>query len=270
LDTELLKTFLEVQKTRHFGKAAENLYLTQSAVSFRVRQLEQSLGVTLFSRFRNNIQLTAAGELLLPHAQAVLGAIQTAKQQLNMQYHLQKNRKLLLSTELATLLPLKQLSTLFSPQQFWQVHTAPTDANRHNWHDYDAVLQAGVLQTDAAPLESYCLGYLSWWPVSATEQSQPSNECGVLQSQQMPKLGAAPLSFVSSDVRLVWQWLQQHKGCGYLPAILVQAAVEQGKLHKLNAAVVQQPVYAFSQPGESWPEQWQTALQSSAVLQSQL
>jgi DNA-binding transcriptional LysR family regulator len=200
----------------------------------------------------------------------VLGAIQTAKQQLNMQYHLQKNRKLLLSTELATLLPLKQLSTLFSPQQFWQVHTAPTDANRHNWHDYDAVVQAGVLQTDAAPLESYCLGYLSWWPVSATEQSQPANECGVLQSQQMPKLGAAPLSFVSSDVRLVWQWLQQHKGCGYLPAILVQAAVEQGKLHKLNAAVVQQPVYAFSQPGESWPEQWQTALQGSAVLQSQL
>ena len=41
MDTELLKTFLEVQKTRHFGNAADNLYLTQSAVSFRIRQLEQ-------------------------------------------------------------------------------------------------------------------------------------------------------------------------------------------------------------------------------------
>lgn len=270
MDTELLKTFLEVQKTRHFGKAAENLYLTQSAVSFRVRQLEQSLGVTLFSRFRNNIQLTAAGELLLPHAQAVLGAIQTAKQQLNMQYHLQKNRKLLLSTELATLLPLKQLSTLFTPQQFWQVHTASTNTNRQNWHDYDAVVQADTPQTDTAPLVEHCLGYLSWWPVSAAEPSQQSNECGVIQSQNMPKLGAVPLSFASSDVRLVWQWLQQNKGCGYLPAILVQAAVEQGKLRKLNAAVVQQPVYAYSQPGESWPEQWRTALQSSGVLHSQL
>ena len=40
LDTDLLKTFLEVTKTRHFGRAAEHLFLTQSAVSFRVRQLE--------------------------------------------------------------------------------------------------------------------------------------------------------------------------------------------------------------------------------------
>lgn len=44
MDTELLRTFIEVSKTRHFGRAAENLYLTQSAVSFRIRQLEQQLG----------------------------------------------------------------------------------------------------------------------------------------------------------------------------------------------------------------------------------
>jgi len=80
LDTELLKTFIEVQRTRHFGKAAENLYLTQSAVSFRIRQLEQQLGVNLFSRYRNNIQLTAAGERLLPHAEAMLTALQRARQ----------------------------------------------------------------------------------------------------------------------------------------------------------------------------------------------
>ncbi len=34
MDTELLKTFSEVSRTRHFGRAAESLYLTQSAVSF--------------------------------------------------------------------------------------------------------------------------------------------------------------------------------------------------------------------------------------------
>ncbi|CAM5206211.1 LysR family transcriptional regulator [Alishewanella longhuensis] len=79
MDTELLKTFLEVQRTRHFGKAAENLYLTQSAVSFRIRQLEQQLGVNLFVRYRNNIQLTAAGERLLPHAQTMLSALQRAR-----------------------------------------------------------------------------------------------------------------------------------------------------------------------------------------------
>jgi DNA-binding transcriptional LysR family regulator len=80
LDTELLKTFLEVSRTRHFGRAAENLYLTQSAVSARVRQLEQVLGTELFTRTRNNIRLTASGERLVPHAEAALNAWERGRQ----------------------------------------------------------------------------------------------------------------------------------------------------------------------------------------------
>lgn len=80
MDTELIKTFLEVNQCRHFGKAAENLYLTQAAVSSRIRQLEQYFGVTLFNRNRNNIQLTQAGERLVSHAEAMLTALQLAKQ----------------------------------------------------------------------------------------------------------------------------------------------------------------------------------------------
>jgi DNA-binding transcriptional LysR family regulator len=80
LDTELLKTFLEVRSTRHFGRAAENLYITQAAVSARIKQLESLLGVTLFIRKRNNLQLTSEGERLIPHAETVLMALERAKQ----------------------------------------------------------------------------------------------------------------------------------------------------------------------------------------------
>ena len=80
MNTELLKTFIEVSRTRHFGKAAGNLYLTQSAVSFRVKQLEAILGADLFSRERNNILLTPAGERLLPHAEHILASWQLALQ----------------------------------------------------------------------------------------------------------------------------------------------------------------------------------------------
>ena len=45
MDIALLKTFLEVAKTRHFGRAAENLYITQAAVSARIKQMEEDLGV---------------------------------------------------------------------------------------------------------------------------------------------------------------------------------------------------------------------------------
>lgn len=79
MDTELLKTFLEVNRTRHFGKAAENLYLTQSAVSARIRLLEDLLGTPLFTRARNNVQLTPQGERLVRHSETILNAWTRAK-----------------------------------------------------------------------------------------------------------------------------------------------------------------------------------------------
>src|SRR5690606_7130985 len=80
-----LKTFLEVNKTRHFGRAADHLYLTPAAVSARVRQLEHILGVELFIRSRNNIQLTAEGERLVPHADTMLLAWSRARQDVVLQ-----------------------------------------------------------------------------------------------------------------------------------------------------------------------------------------
>lgn len=79
MDVELLKTFIEVQQTRHFGRAAENLFITQSAVSARIRQLEDELGVRLFMRDRNNIQLTTAGQKLLHYAETIIAAWNRAR-----------------------------------------------------------------------------------------------------------------------------------------------------------------------------------------------
>jgi DNA-binding transcriptional LysR family regulator len=74
MDIETLKTFVEVTQTRHFAKAADNLFVTQAAVSARIAQLENKVGARLFTRARNNIQLTAAGHRLFPHAETILGA----------------------------------------------------------------------------------------------------------------------------------------------------------------------------------------------------
>jgi DNA-binding transcriptional LysR family regulator len=81
MDTELLKTFLEVEKTRHFGRAADSLCLTHAAVSARIRQLEGMIGSPLFTRHRNNVGLTAAGERLKPHAQSILDTWHRAVQE---------------------------------------------------------------------------------------------------------------------------------------------------------------------------------------------
>lgn len=79
VDTEHLRTFLEISRTRHFGQAARNLFLSQSAVSARIHTLEEQLKTPLFHRARNDIHLTPAGERLLVHAENILEAWNQAR-----------------------------------------------------------------------------------------------------------------------------------------------------------------------------------------------
>jgi DNA-binding transcriptional LysR family regulator len=83
MDVRFLVTFLEVVKTRHFGKTAENLYLTPSAVSARIKQLEEYFNSPLFIRNRNSIQLTAAGQKLVPFAQTLASTLNDAVKAIN-------------------------------------------------------------------------------------------------------------------------------------------------------------------------------------------
>jgi DNA-binding transcriptional LysR family regulator len=100
VDIALLRTFLEVARLRHFGKAAERLYVTQSAVSARIRQLEELLGVELFDRKRNDIQLTAAGHRLSRHAEGIVNTWQRARQEITMSPGIEAVRSLGFASDL--------------------------------------------------------------------------------------------------------------------------------------------------------------------------
>lgn len=84
MDVKVFKTFLEVANTRHFGRAADNLYITQAAVSARIKQLEEFLDAQLFQRQKNNISLTSAGERLIPYATTMVRAIQQVKDDISL------------------------------------------------------------------------------------------------------------------------------------------------------------------------------------------
>jgi DNA-binding transcriptional LysR family regulator len=77
---ELLTTFLEVSQTLHVRVASENLFLTQAAVSNRIKQLEEELGVLLFDRTQKRIKLTAEGHRLVKHANEMVIMWQKLKQ----------------------------------------------------------------------------------------------------------------------------------------------------------------------------------------------
>lgn len=79
MDVDLLKTFIELYQTKHFGKTAETLHLTTAGVSSRIKHLEEQLNCPLFTRDRNNIQPTSAGEALLSYAKTILENWDNAK-----------------------------------------------------------------------------------------------------------------------------------------------------------------------------------------------
>jgi DNA-binding transcriptional LysR family regulator len=83
MDIELLRTFLEVNRTRHFGQAAEALFLTQAAVSARIKLLESTLGVRLFDRLRRDIRLTPEGNRLVKHADVLIAGWRKARQEVS-------------------------------------------------------------------------------------------------------------------------------------------------------------------------------------------
>ncbi|GAA0817005.1 LysR family transcriptional regulator [Colwellia asteriadis] len=80
MDIRVFKTFIQVAKTKHFGHAAENLYITQAAVSARIKQLEEFYGTQLFIRDKNNLRLTPSGETLLAHAHLMIEQLEQSKQ----------------------------------------------------------------------------------------------------------------------------------------------------------------------------------------------
>lgn len=82
MDLGLLKAFIEVNRLRHFGRAANNLFISQSAVSARIRQLEDEVGARLFTRDRNNIELTHAGKKFLAYAENIVNSWNRARQEL--------------------------------------------------------------------------------------------------------------------------------------------------------------------------------------------
>ncbi|MFL9885071.1 LysR family transcriptional regulator [Paraburkholderia agricolaris] len=74
MDLTLLRAFVTVAREGNLTRAAVQLHLTQPAVSLQIKHLQETLGVTLFTRTSHGLSLTRDGQALLPHAERALGA----------------------------------------------------------------------------------------------------------------------------------------------------------------------------------------------------
>lgn len=255
MDTELLKTFLEVSRTRHFGRAAEALYLTQSAVSFRIRQLENQLGVNLFTRHRNNIRLTTAGEKLLPYAETLMNTWQAARKEVahtsrHNEFSIGASASLWECMLNAWLGRLYQLQEPQSGLQF-EARTAQRQSLVKQLHER----QLDLLITTEAPkmdeFSSQLLGHFTlalYCSSPARKKSElnylrlewgpdfQQHETGLIAADEVPVL-------TTSSAELARQQLSALNGCSWLP---VNWANEKGGLHTVaDSATLSRPLYAI-------------------------
>ncbi|EAQ5909067.1 HTH-type transcriptional regulator HdfR [Salmonella enterica] len=255
VDTELLKTFLEVSRTRHFGRAAEALYLTQSAVSFRIRQLENQLGVNLFTRHRNNIRLTTAGEKLLPYAETLMNTWQAARKEVahtsrHNEFSIGASASLWECMLNAWLGRLYQLQEPQSGLQF-EARIAQRQSLVKQLHER----QLDLLITTEAPkmdeFSSQLLGHFTlalYCSSPARKKSElnylrlewgpdfQQHETGLIAADEVPVL-------TTSSAELARQQLSALNGCSWLP---VNWANEKGGLHTVaDNATLSRPLYAI-------------------------
>lgn len=74
MDLKQLRLFAAVARHGALSRAAEEVHLSQPALSLQLKSLQESLGLELFRRTQRGMELTPAGRKLLPYAERVLGA----------------------------------------------------------------------------------------------------------------------------------------------------------------------------------------------------
>lgn len=258
MDSELLKTFLEVSHTKHFGKAAENLYLTQAAVSSRIRQLESQLGVQLFTRLRNNIRLTPAGEKLRPLANANLTLVQRIRQEVAIANNQSQQISIGATPNLWDAFLQHELSKLFGKFPGIAIraeaHTATTLARQLLERTLDIAITFDAPKIDEINTEEIVQVPLylassqktdSWQ--NAMENHYVMVDWGTAFNVQHAQIftGAPPAVLQTNTGRIALDFLLTNGGSAFLPESLLMPYVELGQLHLVeNTPSINRSVYA--------------------------
>ena len=78
INADSLRTFIEVARLEHLGRASETLQQDPSTVSRKIARLEQEIGVPLFERIGRSIRLTQAGKRFVGRAERLLSDLREA------------------------------------------------------------------------------------------------------------------------------------------------------------------------------------------------
>lgn len=258
MDIDLLKTFVAVNRTRHFGRAADDLFVTQAAVSARIRQLEAIVGMPLFTRDRNNIQLTVAGEKLLGYAETIINTWNRARQEVIAGDDYRSHLAVGAVASLWDMMLIDWIDALYSNIPAMLLHAEIADSNsllrriREGTLDlvlaYEAPRIKGIEVTDAARIQLVMVStQRDVSCVDAVRQDYVYVDWGIsfsiTHAESFPEL-PTPV-FRVDTARLARAFILARGGCAYLANFMAASDIASGQLHLVkDAPVIDRAVYA--------------------------
>ncbi|GAA4898129.1 LysR family transcriptional regulator [Ferrimonas pelagia] len=264
MDVKVFRTFLAVAKQRHFGRAAADLYITQAAVSARIKQLESFFDTQLFVRDRNAIKLTSAGERLTSYAEVMVSTLEQAK----LELALEDNKAIQLTIAGTPNIwdaylqhCLSLITDAFTGYGFnaqalgrEQINTALVDRTLDLGLLFDPIksdelmckevakLDLILVATEALPLQQALSSryiYVDWGTRFASEHAQ-----------RHPRI--PPPFLRTSTGRIALDFILEKGGAAYLPLSLAQPLLDSQQLYAVEEAPLwQRPVYLSYRKGSS-------------------
>ncbi len=251
-----IRTFLEISDCGNFNRAAENLHVTQSTVSARIKAMEDRFGRRLFKRGHSGVELTSAGQHFREYALNIQRLWQQAQQRISLPENFSHGIGLGLQVSLWDSLILKWIP--------WMRHNA-RDIAVHVEADYspslmrqlsDGLLDIGVMynprQTPGLVIEDLLEETLI---LVATDQRQLTDgwiedyvfvdwgpEFRRRHGEAFPDMDTPAISVGLGSLGL--EYIRQNGGSGYFPMRVVQTAIDRGDLFLVaGAPTMQRPAY---------------------------
>jgi len=251
-----MKAFLEVARNGSFQLAAENLYITQSTVSARIKVLEDQLNTILFNRKRDGSELTVAGRNFVRYATTVVRAWEQAKQeialpeemdamvslgvQLNLWQQItpawieqmQSN-----SPQIGTRVVMDYSDSLLSQLVDGELDLALTYVNRQQSELRTELLMEDVLVLVASEQRKVRSGWVKDYVFVDWGDEFREAHALAYPDSQAPRLSVG-IGMVGLD------YILNYGGAGYFPERMIDALVETGRLFYVeDAPKFKRPVF---------------------------
>lgn len=268
-----IKTFLEVTSSGSFQLAAEQLCVTQSTVSARIKALEEQLNRPLFIRKRSGVELTAGGQRFHPHALSVVQAWGRARQEVALPETL--------TTIMSLGLQLNHWDQLATPWLLWMEHHLPESATQVVAEYSDTLMRKirdGVLDLAVVYQPQHSPG-IAIEPLMTESLVLVSTEPRDLSAGQVPGYifvdwGDAfrnkhSLAFPDAPTHrltiglgsVALEHILKRGGSGYFIESMVSDLVGQGLLYRVdNAPVFERPLYLVYQQEAIHPKMLASAI----------